>query len=65
MGEAVFARDHLADDSSQWLNLGHVGSYGTVGETAEQDQTRTWACLMHPDEAFTAARVRATTGDDV
>jgi hypothetical protein len=65
MGEAVFARSHLADGSSQWLDLGHMGSYGTVGETAEQDQPRTWAFLMHPDEAFTAARVRATAGDDV
>ena len=63
MGEAVFARDHLADGSSQLLNLGHVGSHGAVGEIAEQDQPRTWAFLMHPDEAFTAARVLATAGD--
>jgi hypothetical protein len=35
-----------------------MGSYGKVGETAEDDQPRTWAFLMHPDEAFTAAYVR-------
>lgn len=58
MGESVFARSHLADGSSQWLKLGHMGSYGKVGETAEDDQPRTWAFLMHPDEAFTAAYAR-------
>ena len=58
MGESVFARSILADGSTQWLNLGHMGSYGKVGETAEDDQPRTWAFLIHPDEAFTAAYVR-------
>ena len=55
MGESVFSRNHVADGSGQWHNLGHMGSYGTNGETAEQDQPRTWAVLLHPDEAFTAA----------
>ena len=58
MGEKVEARSHLADGSSQWLDLGHMGSYGKVGQTAGDDQPRTWAILMHPDEAFTAAYVR-------
>ena len=58
MGQPVYARDHLADGSGQWVALGHMGSYGRVGETAEDDQPRTWAFLMHPDEAFTAAYAR-------
>ena len=58
MGGPVLARSHLADGRSQWLKLGHIGSYGKVGETAEDDQPRTWAFLMHPDEAFTAAYAR-------
>ena len=59
MGESVYARSHLADGNGQWLNLGHMGSYGKVGERVEDDQPRTWAFLMHPDEAFTAAYDRA------
>ena len=51
-------RSNPGDGSSQWLDLGHMGSYGKVGETAEDDQPRTWAFLMHPDEAFTAAYAR-------
>ena len=55
MGGPVHARSHLEDGSSQWANLGDMGSYGRVGETPEEDQPRTWAFLMHPDEVFMAA----------
>jgi hypothetical protein len=55
MGETVQARCHFADGSTQWVSLGHMGSYGSVGTTAEDDRPRTWASLLHPDEAFTAA----------
>ena len=58
MGEPVFARSHLSDGSGQWLKLGHMGSYGNIGATADDDQPRTWAFLIHPDEAFTAAHER-------
>ena len=58
LGDKVEGRSHLAYGCIQWLDLGHMGSYGKVGETAEDDQPRTWAFLMHPDEAFTAAYVR-------
>ena len=64
MGEPVYAQSSQVE-GGQLLDVGHMGSYGKVGETAEQDQPRTWAFLMHTDEAFTAARVRATAGDDV
>lgn len=58
MGEPVYAY-RTQEEGGEWLNLGHMGSYGKVGETAEQDQPRTWAFLLHPDEAFTAEFARA------
>ena len=41
------------------MDVGHMGSYGRFGETAEQDQPRTRAFLLHPDEASAAAFARA------
>ena len=58
MGEPVYAQSAQVE-GGQWLDVGHTGSHGRVGETAEQDQPRTWAFLLHPDEAFTAAFARA------
>ena len=58
MGEPVYAQSAQVE-GGQWLDVGHMGSYGRVGETAEQDQPRTWAFLLHPDEAFTAAFAQA------
>ena len=58
MGEPVYAQSAQVE-CGQWMYVGHVGSYGRVGETSEQDQPRTWAFLLHPDEAFTAAFARA------
>ena len=54
MGEPVCAQSAQVE-GGQWLDVGHMGSYGRAGETAEQDQPCARAFLLRPDDAFTAA----------